>query len=138
MEKYRKAYAAQKATARRRGIDFRLTFEEWLAFWGDDIDKRGRGTFDLQMQRPADTGPYALGNIVKGTRLQNCRTAGAMLRKRNSDKAAEDLKSALDRAMFEKSSLDEDEMTEDEQELASLGFASSLGRQHIFAVDKDR
>lgn len=34
------------------------------------------------MQRFADTGPYAIGNIRKGTPKQNSKTAGAMKRLR--------------------------------------------------------
>jgi len=73
--KYFKSYQAQKSGAIRRGIEWKLTFREWRDWWGDDIDKRGRGANQLQMQRFNDTGPYALGNIVKGTPAQNAATA---------------------------------------------------------------
>lgn len=58
-----------------RRIEWELTFEQWVEWWGDDIELRGQGSDNLQMQRINDTGPYALGNIVKGTPKQNTATA---------------------------------------------------------------
>lgn len=79
------AFNRQKKYAKQRGIGWELTFDQWLAWWGDDLDKRGRGRDALQMQRPADTGPYAIGNIRKGTPKQNARTAACMRRKRATE-----------------------------------------------------
>lgn len=99
IEKYRMAYNTQKSHAKSRGIEFLLTFQEWTNFWGADIDRRGSGQFDLQMQRNADTGPYAIGNIRKGTPRQNLATRGVMDRKRSTELSAEELQIALDAAM---------------------------------------
>ena len=73
--KYHKAYQAQKSSARSRRIEWNLTFREWREWWGTDIDNRGRGADQLQMQRFNDSGPYALWNISKGTPAQNVATA---------------------------------------------------------------
>jgi len=64
-------YQKQKASAKHRGIEFKLTFEEWLQFWGNDLEKRGRGLHDLVMSRKGDKGAYEIGNIEKKTWYQN-------------------------------------------------------------------
>ena len=76
--KARSAYLSQKSNAKRRGIEFHLTFEQWMEFWGDDLARRGPGRYELGMQRPCDSGPYAVGNIRKGTPADNVRTREAM------------------------------------------------------------
>ena len=55
-----------------------MTFKQWLDWWGEDLDQRGRGGHELSMQRPCDSGPYALDNIRKGTPKDNGRTRAAM------------------------------------------------------------
>ncbi|MEE8323507.1 MAG: hypothetical protein V3R57_07790, partial [Candidatus Bathyarchaeia archaeon] len=65
------AYIDQKQGAKRRGIEFLLSFDEWLDWWGDDVTRRGRKRTSLQMCRYDDTGPYALWNIYKATQDEN-------------------------------------------------------------------
>lgn len=65
-------YQAQRIEAGRRGIEWKLTFQEWVEWWGDDYSKRGRGPDDLVMGRIGDIGPYSLDNIEKITKRQNC------------------------------------------------------------------
>jgi hypothetical protein len=74
---HRAAFLRQRATARRRGIEWHITFEEWLAWWGDDIVLRGRYAQGLCMCRTGDVGPYALSNIYKGTLAENTSFAQA-------------------------------------------------------------
>lgn len=74
LDEYRIAYFHQRARAKRRGIGFELTFEQWREWWGADIDRRGTRKGDLCMQRIRDTGPYALGNIEKGDAQKNSDT----------------------------------------------------------------
>jgi hypothetical protein len=78
----RAKYHAQKYQAGLRGIEWRLTFREWCDWWGDDLDQRGPRRFQLSMQRPMDRGPYALGNITKGTPKDNGRTRSAAMQKK--------------------------------------------------------
>lgn len=110
------AFEQQRSQAAVRGIGWELTFDEWLAFWGDDIGRRGTGRNDLQMQRPCDAGPYAVGNIRKGTPQQNMKTRGDMCRNRRSEMAAKAHQAALDALMALPSapSCDEDDMSKDE------------------------
>jgi len=132
MKKYLAAYRSQKNGARRRGIEFKLTFEQWLAWWGEDIERRGRGECDLQMQRLADAGAYELGNIKKGTPKQNSQTVKLLRRTQRSLEAAAELQSTLNKAMFMESSEPEPELEGDEEELAALGITSSFDRRYTY------
>lgn len=126
INKYRMAYHTQKSHAAHRGIGFNLTFQQWCEFWGEDIERRGNGPDNLQMQRCADTGPYELGNIRKGTPKQNSATYQCMRAKRLTDQAAVDLQIALDAMMNEPSLPPHDEqLTDDRKELFKLGLKSS-------------
>ena len=64
-------FNVQRQHAQQRGIPWELTFEQWVAWWGDDYAQRGRRADDLVMARHGDVGPYALGNIYKATQAQN-------------------------------------------------------------------
>ena len=65
------AYATQKSGAKRRGIPFLFTLDEWIKWWGDDYDLRGVTRYDICMARKGDTGPYEIGNVSKLTNYQN-------------------------------------------------------------------
>jgi hypothetical protein len=134
INRYLRAYRAQKDGAAHRGIAFELTFKEWCDFWGNDVDRRGNGPDDLQMQRFADTGPYAIGNIRKGTPKQNMITAGHMKRKRASERAHVELQAALDRAMFENHEPEEELDLEDDG-FPNLGLRSSLQDRYNFRLN---
>ncbi len=70
---YQSAYGKHKYRARKYGIGFSLTFQEWFDWWGEDIDRRGNNADSLCMCRIGDTGDYALDNIYKDTRSNNTR-----------------------------------------------------------------
>lgn len=62
--------------AKKRGIDFHLTFDEWDAWWlKNGVDKNhstGPSLGDsMCMCRYGDSGAYELGNIYCATRRQN-------------------------------------------------------------------
>ncbi len=65
----------QKARAGKRGIEFLLTFEEWLKIWEDSghIHERGRLKHQYCMARNGDCGPYAVGNVSIITMEENTR-----------------------------------------------------------------
>lgn len=130
----RQKYASQKSRAKQHGIGWELTFDQWLAWWGSDLARRGSGPNSLQMQRPADTGPYALGNIRKGTPRDNMKTAANMKRLRATMKAKADLEAARDAS---EPSPSEDWLDEDEQELQQMfGVRSSVNYPVIFKAEK--
>tara|TARA_R110000744_G_scaffold62608_1_gene129143 strand:+ start:187 stop:483 length:297 start_codon:yes stop_codon:yes gene_type:complete len=62
---YLENYRWQRNGAKSRSIEFNITYEEWLDWWGDDIELRGKGKGKLCMGRHNDTGAYELGNISK-------------------------------------------------------------------------
>ena len=78
--KLRSAYLDQKNNAESRGIDFLFSLDEWVEWWGDDIDRRGvicsstgRKMFRnrLVMARHGDVGPYSPSNTKKITCSEN-------------------------------------------------------------------
>lgn len=65
---YLKKYNAQKSAAKQRAMPWNLTFDEWYAFWGDDIDKRGL-KFDCLVMGVTDKElGFQLDNIYKTTK----------------------------------------------------------------------
>lgn len=123
---YKRAYASQKAGAARRGIEWQLTFEQWLDWWGDDIARRGTGSGQLQMQRFADSGPYALGNIRKGVPKNNRETASAVMRNKRSAKAAADHQARLDAMMWLPSAPDQDDFYYSGEEETANKYAARV------------
>lgn len=73
MKSTKAAYYHQQRHAKDRGIEWSITYEEWLRWWGDDLPLRGRGYGKLQMCRYNDAGPYHIGNIYKATHECNSR-----------------------------------------------------------------
>lgn len=73
--RHRAAYRMQRTNARLRGVEFRLSLRQWLDFWSEDLARRGRGKDKLAMCRYADAGAYEIGNIYKGTLLDNLKHA---------------------------------------------------------------
>ena len=70
---FRKAYQDQKATAKKRGIEFLFEFDQWKNWWIDSgkWELRGRKVGCYQMCRYKDSGPYADWNVYCGTITQN-------------------------------------------------------------------
>jgi hypothetical protein len=66
-------FCVQRWHAGRRGVEWNLTFEEWLQIWNDSgkLHLRGRGKGKYCMARFNDVGPYALGNVYITTNEKN-------------------------------------------------------------------
>ncbi len=72
-EKYIKEYqktpkgkfVRQKANARRCGIPWELSFEEWWKIWEDSgkWEERGKTSLDYVMARKLDAGGYSVDNV---------------------------------------------------------------------------
>ena len=58
-------YTAQRLGAKRRGIDWQLTFDSWMTWWQSTGHYHERGVCKggYVMARFGDTGPYSLTNI---------------------------------------------------------------------------
>lgn len=70
----KKSYWSQKSSAKRRGIEFNLTFEQWWDLWKPFYQNRGRGIEQFVMCRKLDQGAYELGNVTIGTVKSNMHT----------------------------------------------------------------
>lgn len=66
-------YISQKINARQRGIEFKLTFEEWSWIWQQSgkWDERGCKINQYVMCRIGDTGAYEIGNVFIGLFYRN-------------------------------------------------------------------
>ncbi|MDR5801190.1 hypothetical protein [Caballeronia sp. LZ001] len=65
------AFRQQRASAARRGIGWKMSFDEWWMIWRDWYHMRGRGKNQLCMARQGDVGPYASDNVYLTTCLGN-------------------------------------------------------------------
>ncbi len=70
-DKIKHKYSVHKAHAKERGVEFTLTYAEWLEVWGEKINQRGRGPDQFGMLRHRDEGGYTPGNVYIGTPKQN-------------------------------------------------------------------
>ena len=74
--KYYTAFKRQKSHAIKRGIYFRFTFEEWTAWWEENLGpdwfkKRGRRKGQYVMARFEDKGIYTWWNVRCATVEEN-------------------------------------------------------------------
>jgi hypothetical protein len=67
------AFRNHRSRAKRRGIPFLLTYEEWLSIWeaSGHLHEKGRGADKYCMGRYDDRGPYAVGNVEIITNRRN-------------------------------------------------------------------
>lgn len=58
-------YLHQRHSAAKRGIEWHMTFAEWVSVWvsSGKWDQRGRGKGCYCMARHGDAGPYKIGNV---------------------------------------------------------------------------
>ena len=70
MKTPKKRYQEQKDAAKQRGIEFKLTFDEWWSIWEQSgkYEQRGCRKGQYVMSRVNDTGPYEVGNVF----IQTC------------------------------------------------------------------
>lgn len=61
----RQSYQMHVANSKRRGIPFKLTFDEWISIWkrSRKFPSRGRGPGKYVMSRIGDVGAYEVGNV---------------------------------------------------------------------------
>jgi len=69
-------FGVQRANAKRRGIEWKLTFEEWWEIWekSGKWEQRGRHAEQYCMGRRWDTGAYEKGNVAIVTSSWNSRS----------------------------------------------------------------
>ena len=68
-DKFKQGYTRSKADAKRRGIEFQFSFDEWKSWWlsTGKWELRGRTSGCFQMCRLNDTGPYSAANVYCDT-----------------------------------------------------------------------
>lgn len=131
----KRKFASQKNNAKSRSIEWKLTFDEWLTWWGKDIDNRGQGACKLQMQRYGDNGAYELGNIKKGYPRDNSATYSRAHKNRLSEKRKKEHEQFLDALMFAASKEPADE---EKEEMEMTDIEKVQNRRHAFPIDKNR
>lgn len=78
-------YNAQKQTAKRRGIEFNLNFNDWWEMWEPYWNKRGNLPQEFCMARNGDYGPYEKGNVSIITNSENCAYSAKVSNVRDRD-----------------------------------------------------
>lgn len=65
MSEARRKFNQQRGNAKRRGIDWQLSFKEWWGIWSlsGKWNQRGIRTGQYCMARPGDIGPYSMSNV---------------------------------------------------------------------------
>lgn len=73
----KRRYKEHKHNAKKRNVEFLITFQEWYDWWSatGKWDQRGQGSDKYCMCRVNDKGPYAIGNIFCDTYGNNTRMA---------------------------------------------------------------
>jgi hypothetical protein len=66
MQTTRRKFSHQRHTAKERGIEWALTYDEWLFWWEQTghFHERGCRRGQYVMARIGDVGPYSLENIL--------------------------------------------------------------------------
>jgi hypothetical protein len=75
---YRAKYSSNRNEAKRRGIAFKLSFEEWLDLWKDHIHERGPKRGQYVLCRKNDQGCYEVGNCYVARAQHNNSVRGYM------------------------------------------------------------
>jgi len=77
-------YRQHKANAKRRGIEFDMSFDEWWALWRPHFENRGRESGQVQMCRTADDGAYRPGNVrIDSVESNQAERRTTMIRRAN-------------------------------------------------------
>ena len=81
-------YLWQRGSAKRRGISFNLTFDEWYAIWQQSgkYDQRGKCKGQYVMSRYNDIGAYEVGNVFIQLHSDNINDARKPLTESTKDK----------------------------------------------------
>lgn len=70
-------YIDRKRNAKRDGIEWKLTFPEWCALWGDRWKQIGRARDSLVIARKGSNGSFSFGNCYITTLAESSRTSMA-------------------------------------------------------------
>jgi DNA-binding NtrC family response regulator len=76
--KLKMMYSSQRSHAKRRGIEFKLTFEEWRSIWAPHLDRKKAD--NLVMCRYSDKGAYETGNVRIASQKENLAERSNLVR----------------------------------------------------------
>ena len=70
-------FIEQRQAAKQRGVEWLLSFPQWLEIWqaSGHINERGRRRGQFQMCRSSDIGPYASSTVRIDTQAANIQEA---------------------------------------------------------------
>lgn len=74
MREVRQKFLTHRSHAKQRGIEFKMTFEEWWEIWKPHWHNRGTRVGQFMMCRTMDKGAYEVGNVRIDTPKGNART----------------------------------------------------------------
>ena len=78
LDPIKKAFREQRNNAKRRGVNWLITFDQWIKWWEKQLgpnwfEKRGKNSGQYVMARKRDKGAYSLGNVECITVTKNGR-----------------------------------------------------------------
>ena len=82
----RTRFSQHRASAKARGIEFNLTFEQWWQLWEPHWEKRGQKSHEMCMCRKADIGAYEVGNVRIATNKENQQEKALEFRTRHAQR----------------------------------------------------
>lgn len=76
-------FVANRKNAAQRGIEFKLSFDEWWALWALHYHERGTARDDYCLCRYLDMGCYEIGNVRVDRTVSNHQERGVAKRMRS-------------------------------------------------------
>ena len=100
----KRKWQLHRTNAKMRGIEFKLTFEEWFCWWMETghYHERGREVGKYVMGRVGDKGAYELGNIE--CVLANANSTAPHIGKPKSEAWKEKFRKSMAKKKFLKAS----------------------------------
>ena len=95
-------YQKQRANAKCRGIDFDLTYEEWLEIWISSgfAHLRGNGIGKYCMGRHNDIGPYSVDNVSIISSQKNSSDSKGSLNYKHTEESKAKIRAARAKQKF--------------------------------------
>lgn len=109
MKDVRKKFLTQRNRAKVRGIEFKMTFDEWWEIWKPHWHNRGSKVGQFVMCRKMDKGPYEIGNVRIAPIACNARDRSYVIHDRHMKAVKEKALSELVAHEHEDSDYDEEE-----------------------------
>lgn len=131
---YKQVFSNARSRANKSGVGWILSFDEWIEWWGDDIDRIGTGQNDLRMVRISDKEPFSIHNIRKVDAIQFGKIISAKRRNRASFVHAEENAFRKDAMVYSASKEIDNDHIDDNEPL----FDRTMLKRAAFLIDKRR